>query len=81
MMASSKTRKYHTREILYNIYEDSIFHKNKEIRFVFINAQSFIKETEKFGQCIDLIYATVNPDHIATLKKHLDKAKLKKCLS
>ena len=38
---------------------------------------SFIKYTANFGHCMDIIDAEVNPDHIAALKKQLDKAELK----
>ena len=37
MMAPSKTRNYHIRDIIYNLYEDNIYHKKKEIKFVSIN--------------------------------------------
>ena len=48
MMASSKTQNYHICEIIYNIYEDNIFQKKKEINFVSITTPSFIKDTAKF---------------------------------
>ena len=32
---------------------------------------------EKFGKLMEIIDTTVNPDHISTLKKHLDKAEIK----
>ena len=47
MMASSKNHNYQIYEILYNLYEDSIFHKNKEIKFVSITDPSFINVTTK----------------------------------
>ena len=70
-MASSKTRNYKILEILYNLCEDNIFHNKKEIRFVSIIALSFIKDTEKFGHCMELINAAVNPYHIKSLKRQL----------
>ena len=78
MMASSKNQNYHICEINYNFYEDNIFQNKKQIKFVSITALSFIKETEHFGHCMALIDAAVNPYHIATLKKNLDKADVKK---
>ena len=45
MMASSKTHNYHIRETIYNIYEDNILKNNKEIKFIYITAPSFIKDT------------------------------------
>ena len=44
-MASIKTQNCHIRDILYNIYEDYIFQKKKEIKFVSITDPSFIKDT------------------------------------
>ena len=76
MMESSKTRNYNIYEILYNIYKDHIFQNEKEIKFFSITAPSFIKGTSKFGHCKDFIDAAVNPDHISTLKKQLDKVEL-----
>ena len=37
---------------------------------------SFIKDTEKFGRCMELINAAVNPYHIKILKKQLDKVEI-----
>ena len=65
-MASSKSRNYHIHDILYNIYKDNIFYNNKEIKFVSITSMPFIKETDIFGYCMELIDAAVNPDHIET---------------
>ena len=75
-MMSSKNQNYHICEILYNIYKDNIFQNKKEIKFFSINAPSFIKDTEHFGHCLELIDAAVNPYHIATLNKQLDKAEI-----
>ena len=77
MMMSSKTWNYHTCDILYIIYKDNIFYKNKEIKFVSITSLPFIKDTDIFGYYMELIDAAVNPDHIATFKKLLDKSQLK----
>ena len=68
IMVLSKTRNYHIHNILYNIYEDNIFQD------ISITAPYFIKETSNFGHCMEIIYATSNPYHIATSKKQLDKA-------
>ena len=38
---------------------------------------SFIRYTENFGRCMELIGAVFKTDNIANLKKHLDKAELK----
>ena len=76
-MASSKTWIYQILEIIYNIYEDNIFYNNKEIKFVSITSLPFIKDTDIFGYYMELIDAAVNPDHIATFKKLLDKSQLK----
>ena len=64
-------------EVIYNLYKDNIFQNKKEIKFFSINAPSFIKDTENFGHCMELLYVAMNPDHISTLKKQLDKAELK----
>ena len=77
MMDSNKTLNYHIREIIYNLYKDDIFQNKKEIKFVSITAMYFIKDTEKFGHCMDLINDAVKPYHIETLKKKLDKVELK----
>ena len=76
MTKSSETWNYHIRDIVYNIYEDNIFQNNKSINFLSITAPSFIKDTSKFYHCMYLIDDVVKPDHIATLKKQLDKAEL-----
>ena len=76
MMASSKTWNYHICEILYNIYEDNIFQNKNEIKFVSITSPSFINETAKFFHWTDLIDYALNPYHISTLDKQLDKAEL-----
>ena len=76
-MESSKTRNYHIRDILYNIFEDNVFQNKKEIKFVSITDPYFINDTENFGHCMDIVGAAVNRDHISTLKKNLDKAELK----
>ena len=76
MMVSIKTRKYHIREIIYDLYQDNIFQNKKEIKFISVSASSFIKYTENFGHCMEFINAEVNPDHIKRLKKPLDKAEL-----
>ena len=52
------------------------FITRKEIRFVSITALSFIKDTEKFGHCMELIDAAVKPDHAQSLKKQLDKVEI-----
>ena len=77
MMSSSKTLNYHICGTLYNLYEDNIFQNKKYIKFISITAPSFIKDTTKFGHCTELINSEVNPYHIATLKKQLDKEELK----
>ena len=77
MMASSKTRNYYICEIIYNIYKYNIFQNKKEIKFVSITDPPFIKDTANFGHCMKLIDDTVNTDHIATLKKKMDKVELK----
>ena len=71
-----KTQKYNICKILYNLYEDDIFQNKTEIKFFSITAPPFIKYTEKFGHCMELIDAAVKPYHITTLKKQLDKADL-----
>ena len=76
MMASSKSQNYHIHDILYNIYKDNIFHYKKDIKSVSITAPYFIKYTAKFGHCMELIDAVVNPDHILISKKQLDKGTL-----
>ena len=81
MIESSKPRNYHIREILYNLYEDNIFHNKKEMGFFSITSLSFIKYKANFGHYMELIDAAVNPDHISTLKKQFNKAELKKKLS
>ena len=75
-MASSKTRSYTILGILYNLYEYNTFQNKKEIKFVSITALSFIKDTSKFGHCMELIDAAVKPDHIESLKKQLDKLEM-----
>ena len=75
-MASNKNQNYHIYEIIYNLYEDDIFQNKTEIKFFSITAPPFIKYTEKFGHCMELIDAAVKPYHITTLKKQLDKADL-----
>ena len=77
MMASSKTWIYHRYEILYNHYKDNIFQNNKEIKIVSISAFSFIRYTANLGHCIGLHDAALKTYNIETLKKHLDKKKLK----
>ena len=77
MMDSNKTLNYHIREIIYNLYKDDIFQNKKEIKFVPITAMYFIKDTEKFGHCMDHINDAVKPYHIETLQKKLDKVELK----
>ena len=72
-MVSSKTWIYEILEIVYNIYEDGIFHNKKEIKFVSITALSFIKDTANFGHCMEFIDAAVKPDHIKILQKQSDK--------
>ena len=52
VMASSKIQNYHKREIIYKIYEDNILKNNKEIKFIYITAPSFIKDTYMFGHCM-----------------------------
>ena len=78
MTTLSKARNYHISEIIYNLYEGNIFKNKKEINFVSITAPYFIKDTEKSGQCMDITDDAVNPYHIITLKKQLDKAELKR---
>ena len=77
MTASSKTHNYHFHKIPYNIYEDNIFQNNKEIKFLSMNAPSLIKETAMFGHFMYLIDGAVESYHISTLKKQLDREKLK----
>ena len=77
MMRSSKTRNYHICDILYSLFEDNIFQNNKEIKFISISVSSLIKGTANFGHCTELIYAALKSNHIASLKKKLDKAELK----
>ena len=77
MMTSSKTRNYHICEILYNLYKDNIFQNKKYIKFFSITALSVIKDTANFSHCVDLIYAAVNPYHIVTLNKQLEKVEIK----
>ena len=77
MMVSSKTQGYHIRDIIYNFYEDNILYNNKEIKFISVTDPSFIKDTSNFGRWMELIDAAVNPYHVTTLKKQLDKAEIK----
>ena len=77
MMTSSKTQNYHICEIIYNLYKDNIFQNKKEIQFVSINYNSFIKYISIFCHYMELLNAALNPYHIAILKKQLDKAELK----
>ena len=69
MMASSKTWNHHIREIIYILYEDNISQNKKLINFFSNTSSSFINETAKFGHCMDLIDAVVNPDQISNSKK------------
>ena len=78
VMVSNKTQNYHIRDIIYNLYKYNILKKKEEIKFISITTLSFIKDIEKFGHCMELIGAEVNPYHITSLKKQLDKAELKK---
>ena len=75
-MTIMKTRNDQNREIVYNLYEDNIFKNKKDIKFISITAQYYIKVTEKFGHCMELIDYSVNSYHISILKKQLDKAKI-----
>ena len=76
MMDSSKIRNYHIGDSLYNIYEYNIFQNKKEINFISITAPPFIKETKNPGRFVEIIHSAVNPYHIETLNKQLDKVEL-----
>ena len=77
MMASSKTWNHHIHDIIYIIYKDNIFQNKKEINFVPITAPSFIRDTETFDHCIEIIDDAVNPYQTKSSKKQLDKAEIK----
>ena len=76
MMESSKTRNNYICDIIYNLYKDNIFQSKKEIKFISITAKSFIKNTEKFGHCMEVIDSAVKPDKISCRKKKLDRAEI-----
>ena len=60
IMDPSRTRNYHICGIIHNIYKDNVFKNKKEINFVSIDDLYFIKDTAKFGHCMDIIDAVVN---------------------
>ena len=60
MMGSSMTRNYQIYGIIHNIYEDNVFKNNKLINFFSITDLYFIKDTEKFGHCMEIIDAVTN---------------------
>ena len=76
-MESSKNQKYCIRDIICNIYEENIFHKNKESKFIYIMDTSFINYTARFGHFVNIIDDAVNPYHISSLNKQLDKSDIK----
>ena len=45
MMASSKNWNYQSHDIIYNLYKDHIFQNKNQINYIYITAQSFIKDT------------------------------------
>ena len=59
-MDSSMTRNYQICGIIHNIYEENVFKNKKLIKFVSITDISFIKDTEKFGHCMEIIDAVMN---------------------
>ena len=50
---------------------------HKESKFIYITDTSFINSTAKFGHFVDIIDDAVNPYHISSLNKQLDKAEIK----